>query len=105
MIVGAFNICAPATFFYPSKQDGGVAARKCIVNPPPPRYVTLLSNSSAGVIGEADRYLKMADEADSLAAKTTDKQASDSWRRIAQSYRDLAALKVNLHGELRKSRP
>jgi len=47
----------------------------------------------------------MADEADSLAAKTTDKQASDSWRRIAQSYRDLAALKVNLHGELRKSRP
>jgi hypothetical protein len=61
--------------------------------------------SAAIVMGRADQYLKMADEADRLAAQATDCQARKAWKYIADSYRDLASLKTNLHGELRNSRP
>ena len=39
--------------------------------------------------------LKKAEEADRLAEATTDPSAKGVWKRIAQSYRDLAGLPTN----------
>jgi hypothetical protein len=55
-------------------------------------------------MGEADRYLNMAKEADILAVQATDRQARNSWKYIADSYRELASLKASLRRELRNSR-
>jgi hypothetical protein len=44
-----------------------------------------------------ERYRTLAMEAEMLAAAASDRQLRRTWKRIAESYRELAVLKAGLH--------